>query len=205
MTRLALDRRGIPALIAVILLIAFAAYGHLVLAAEINALNRRAEAMRAETATVRAEAADLAADRDTVAERRETLAAMNAAGFMRPQDRLGAAQAIEALAAAHGLLRLRADIAPEETASRRPPAAGEVVAIATPVSVSVVAPDMASALAFLDALPDRLSGIATVESATLRRQDANPANAAARVTGEIALVWHTVRTAGPEAELAAAR
>ena len=131
------DRRLVPVIGAVIVVVISAAYGHVRLAEEEQSISRQRSATMAETTRSRTAQADLAADRDYLLARVELGQAMAASGFLDDQDRLAVSQAIEALGIRHRLNRLRISFAPEEVSGDRSTLGDSAVIVTTPVSVTL--------------------------------------------------------------------
>ena len=163
------DRRLVPVIGAVIVVVISAAYGHVRLAEEEQSISRQRSATMAETTRSRTAQADLAADRDYLLERVELGQAMAASGFLDDQDRLAVSQAIEALGIRHRLNRLRISFAPEVVSGDRSTLGDSAVIVTTPVSVTLDAAREDDLYGFLDDLPAQFTGVAIIESASVGR------------------------------------
>ena len=194
------DRRLVPVIGAVIVVVISAAYGHVRLAEEEQSISRQRSATMAETTRSRTAQADLAADRDYLLERVELGQAMATSGFLDDQDRLAVSQAIEALGIRHRLNRLRISFAPEEVSGDRFTLGDSAVIVSTPVSMTLDAAREDDLYGFLDDLPAQFSGVAMIESASIRR------GAGGSVTkAKLVIRWQTVRGIADDAAVADAR
>ena len=194
------DRRLVPVIGAVIVVVISAAYGHVRLAEEEQSISRQRSATMAETTRSRTAQADLAADRDYLLERVELGQAMAASGFLDDQDRLAVSQAIEALGIRHRLNRLRISFAPEVVSGDRSTLGDSAVIVTTPVSVTLDAAREDDLYGFLDDLPAQFTGVAIIESASVGR------GAGGLVTkAKLAIRWQTVRGIADDAALVDAR
>ena len=194
------DRRLVPVIGAVIVVVISAAYGHVRLAEEEQSISRQRSATMAETTRSRTAQADLAADRDYLLERVELGQAMAASGLLDDQDRLAVSQAIEALGIRHRLNRLRISFAPEVVSGDRSTLGDSAVIVTTPVSVTLDAAREDDLYGFLDDLPAQFTGVAIIESASVGR------GAGGLVTkAKLAIRWQTVRGIADDAALVDAR
>ncbi|MFP6759911.1 MAG: hypothetical protein VCC99_17105 [Alphaproteobacteria bacterium] len=193
------DRRLVP-VIGAVLVVVSAAYGHVRLAEEEQNISRQRSATMAETTRSRSAQAALAADRNYLMERRELGQAMAASGFLDDQDRLAVSQAIEALGIRHRLNRLRISFAPEEVSGDRFTLGDSAMIVSTPVSMTLDAAREDDLYGFLDDLPAQFSGVAMIESASIRR------GAGGSVTkAKLVIRWQTVRGIADDAAVADAR
>ena len=194
------DRRLVPVIGAVLVVVVSAAYGHVRLAEEEQNISCQRSATMAETTRSRSAQAALAADRNYLMERRELGQAMPASGFLDDQDRLAVSQAIEALGIRHRLNRLRISFAPEEVSGDRFTLGDSAMIVSTPVSMTLDAAREDDLYGFLDDLPAQFSGVAMIESASIRR------GAGGSVTkAKLVIRWHTVRGIADDAAVADAR
>ena len=194
------DRRLVPVIGAVLVVVVSAAYGHVRLAEEEQNISRQRSATMAETTRSRSAQAALAADRNYLMERRELGQAMAASGFLDDQDRLAVSQAIEALGIRHRLNRLRISFAPEEVSGDRFTLGDSAMIVSTPVSMTLDAAREDDLYGFLDDLPAQFSGVAMIESASIRR------GAGGSVTkAKLVIRWQTVRGIADDAAVADAR
>jgi hypothetical protein len=187
--------------VTVVALVALAIwYGNARFAADVERLELNKGAMLAEIDRLRARAGTLDADRRYLVDREADAAAMRAAGFAAPQDRLAVSEALESLGIEYRINRLRVSFAPEQVVADRPYTGGVVELVSTPVSITLDAASEADVLGFLDALPGVFSGVATVESLRLRRAGgggaARPGHRASVISAQVALRWETVRPLG---------
>jgi hypothetical protein len=176
-------------------------YGNARLAADVERLELDKRTMLAEIVRLEARAEALDDDLRTIREREADAAALRAARFAAPQDRLAVSEALDALGIEHRINRLRVSFAPEEVIVDRPYTGGVVELVSTPVSITLDAASEGDVLGFLDALPALFSGVATAESLRLRRVGDGEAQAPEPASGhrpsvmsaQIALRWETVR------------
>lgn len=193
------DRRLVPVVGAVVLLLISASYGSFRMAEEEGKVSRERRGTMSETTRSRTMQAALAAERDYLLAHPEPTREIAASGFLERQDRLAVSQAVEALGAQHRLISLRVSFAPEEVIDDRAYLGDATVIISTPVSVNLSAANEDDAYGFIDALLTQFSGVAIVESASIRRGVGGSDGWSAKAT--LAIRWETVRAVADAAAL----
>jgi hypothetical protein len=150
----------------------------------------RRRQLAGEIAALAARTVRLRDDVRRAGEHAEEIAALEAAGFTAPQDRLAASTAIEALGRAHGFARLELKLLPQA-------AAGAPALRTTPVEIVAEARFGPDLVGFLDALPGAFTGVALVDRLTIWAPAGlgGEADGGGAVTAEAGLSWHTLAPA----------
>jgi hypothetical protein len=194
------DRRLVPVIGALILVVPSAWYGYVRLSEELAAVSNQRRATMAETTRSRAAHMALTADRDFLMENSTRSQAMAAARFLDPQDRLRISTAVEALGVTHRLDRLQLRISPEEVISDQPDLVSGSVVVSTPVLITAETANDADMDEFLTAVPEQFNGVVVVETATLRRVTNGAGKSS--VKARLELRWQTLRSPAEGADMA---
>lgn len=188
------DKRILLPIIAVLLVIGTVWFGDTELTAAVAEAERQQRLVLSEVARTRALVAELRAEQQYLEESAPLGDVLEDADFTSTQDRLAASAAVETVAEAHRIARLRVSFAPEETFGDRPYTGKALVLVSTPVTLVAEAPTRSDMEMFLIALPDVFTGVATIETLKWRRREET---GSATVSAQILLRWETVRPAEP--------
>jgi len=196
------DRRFVPVIGALILVVLSAWYGHVRLSDELSTVSNQRRSTMAETTKSRTAQMALTADRDYLMENSAASQAMAAARFLDRQDRLAVSAAIEALGDTHRLNRLQLRISPEEEIVDRPYLGSGSVVVSTPILITAEATSDTDMGDFINALPDQFNGVLIVETASVRHMSIGPGKSS--VKARLEMLWQTLRTPVDDPDMAEA-
>jgi len=180
------DKRIVLPIAMVLLVIAVIWYGDARMAAAVANAERIQRSAVNEVVRFRRSSAELGEELTYLQDRQGLGEVLRSAGFTDTQDRLATSAAVEALARRHRVGPLSISFAPEEALRDRPYTGQVLELVSTPVTVDAETASPADMRAFLAALPEVFSGVATVESLRWRRQ-------AAAIEARAVIRWETAR------------
>ncbi len=186
MSNLLQDKRIVLPIAMVLLVIAVIWYGDARMAAAVANAERIQRSAVNEVVRFRRSSAELGEELTYLQDRQGLGEVLRSAGFTDTQDRLATSAAVEALARRHRVGPLSISFAPEEALRDRPYTGQVLELVSTPVTVDAETASPADMRAFLAALPEVFSGVATVESLRWRRQ-------AAAIEARAVIRWETAR------------